>query len=71
MFADWPNSWPVHCFVIMLRMCIPQGVDTVEANRMLGLPDDSREYTAVKDILEDINVQSIGLMTNNPRKVCT
>uniref|UniRef100_A0A7S4CVI3 GTP cyclohydrolase II n=1 Tax=Eutreptiella gymnastica TaxID=73025 RepID=A0A7S4CVI3_9EUGL len=46
-----------------------QGVDTVEANRMLGLPDDSREYTAVKDILEDINVQSIGLMTNNPRKV--
>ena len=45
------------------------GADTVEANRLLGLPDDSREYTAVRDILMDLGVKSVGLMTNNPRKV--
>ena len=41
----------------------------MEANRLLGLPDDSREYTAVRDILADLGVKSVGLMTNNPRKV--
>jgi len=45
------------------------GFDTVEANRVLGLPDDSREYTAVKDIIDDLEIQSLQLMTNNPRKV--
>jgi len=45
------------------------GMDTVEANRVLGLPDDSREYTAVKDICEDLDIKSLQLMTNNPRKV--
>jgi GTP cyclohydrolase II len=46
-----------------------QGMDTVDANRALGLPDDCREYTSVVNILEDLNVKSIQLMTNNPRKV--
>lgn len=45
------------------------GVDTVDANRILGLPDDSRQYDAVDDILDDLNVRSIRLMTNNPRKI--
>lgn len=48
-----------------------QGLDTVDANRALGLPDDTREYTAVANILEDMGVKSIQLMTNNPRKVAT
>jgi len=46
-----------------------KGYDTVEANRMLGLPDDSREYKYVVDILEDLKVKSVRLMTNNPRKI--
>ena len=45
------------------------GHDTVDANRMLGLPDDSRRYDAAADILRDLGVASIQLMTNNPRKL--
>lgn len=46
-----------------------KGLDTVDANRALGLPDDCREYTSVRNILQDLGVESIKLMTNNPRKI--
>ena len=46
-----------------------KGLDTVDANRALGLPDDCREYSAVKNILDDLGVRSVRLMTNNPRKI--
>lgn len=46
-----------------------KGLDTVDANRALGLPDDCREYSAVGHILKDLNIGSIRLMTNNPRKI--
>jgi GTP cyclohydrolase II len=46
-----------------------QGLDTVDANRALGLPDDCREYSAVGHILQELGVKSIRLMTNNPRKI--
>lgn len=46
-----------------------KGLDTVDANRALGLPDDCREYSPVAHILEDLGVRSIRLMTNNPRKM--
>lgn len=45
------------------------GYDTVEANRELNLPDDCREYKAAAFILNDLNIKSIELMTNNPRKI--
>ncbi len=45
------------------------GVDTVDANRMLGFGDDMRRYEPVKAILDDIGVAQVSLMTNNPRKV--
>jgi GTP cyclohydrolase II len=45
------------------------GHDTVEANRMLGFPDDSRDYSAAGAMLQFLGVSSIQLMTNNPRKV--
>ena len=45
------------------------GADTVDANRLLGLPDDAREYSAAADMLEHFEVQSVQLMTNNPAKV--
>jgi GTP cyclohydrolase II len=46
-----------------------EGHDTVDANRLLGLPDDQRRYDAAAAILEDLGVQSIQIMTNNPRKL--
>lgn len=45
------------------------GVDTVDANRMLHLPDDAREYHDAVSILADIGIESIQLLTNNPRKI--
>jgi GTP cyclohydrolase II len=46
-----------------------QGHDTVDANRLLDLPDDARSFAMVKDILDDLGVRSVALMTNNPLKV--
>jgi len=46
-----------------------QGVDTVEANRLLHLPIDAREYDVAAAMLDWFGVKSIQLMTNNPDKV--
>ncbi|WP_394843066.1 GTP cyclohydrolase II [Pendulispora brunnea] len=46
-----------------------RGHDTVDANRLLGLPDDARKYDIAADILEFLGVRSIHLLTNNPEKV--
>jgi GTP cyclohydrolase II len=45
------------------------GADTVDANRMLGLPDDARRYDMAALMLRHLGVKSIKLMTNNPQKV--
>lgn len=45
------------------------GMDTVEANLHLGFPEDMRDYNMIPSILEDLQINSIRLMTNNPRKV--
>eukprot|EP00559_Dactyliosolen_fragilissimus_P007821 CAMPEP_0184864268 /NCGR_PEP_ID=MMETSP0580-20130426/14321_1 /TAXON_ID=1118495 /ORGANISM="Dactyliosolen fragilissimus" /LENGTH=414 /DNA_ID=CAMNT_0027362977 /DNA_START=1135 /DNA_END=2379 /DNA_ORIENTATION=+ len=45
------------------------GMDTVDANLHLGFPEDSRQYGVVPSILNDLNIASIQLITNNPRKV--
>jgi len=46
-----------------------QGFDTVDANVELGLPVDSREYGIGAQILADLGVRKVRLMTNNPGKV--
>ena len=46
-----------------------RGHDTVDANRMLGLPDDARNYGVAAAMLDYLGVESIRLMTNNPEKV--
>ncbi len=46
-----------------------EGFDTVDAQTELGLPVDAREYTAAAAILAHLGVDSVRLLTNNPRKV--
>ena len=45
------------------------GVDTVDANLELGLPVDAREYSVAAQLLDDLGVRSVRLLTNNPDKV--
>ncbi|WP_033136609.1 GTP cyclohydrolase II [Aeromonas finlandensis] len=46
-----------------------QGADTVEANVALGFAADMRDYTICADMLKQLEVKSLRLMTNNPRKM--
>ena len=45
------------------------GLDTVDANLALGFRDDERDYEVAAHMLASLNVGSVRLMTNNPRKV--
>lgn len=46
-----------------------QGMDTVEANLALGFPEDMRDYGVGAEILADLGIKKVRLMTNNPRKL--
>ncbi len=46
-----------------------KGLDTVEANVALGLPIDERDFKIAFEILQDLGVKKIDLLTNNPQKI--
>jgi 3,4-dihydroxy 2-butanone 4-phosphate synthase/GTP cyclohydrolase II len=50
-----------------LQRC--KGLDTVEANRTLGFKDDMRDYGIGAQMLVDIGVRQMRLLTNNPKKM--
>jgi len=45
------------------------GADTIEANELLHLPVDARQYDVASAMLRELGVESVELMTNNPDKV--
>ena len=46
-----------------------KGRNTIEANLELGFKEDERDYEVVREILEDLNVKRLKLITNNPKKI--
>ncbi len=51
------------------RLQIEKGLDTVEANTHLGLDADKRDYGIGNQILRDLGLSKLRLMTNNPKKI--
>jgi GTP cyclohydrolase II len=46
-----------------------EGLDTVQANLALGLPDDARDYRIASEMLLDLGVHRAAVLTNNPAKI--
>ncbi|MET0383439.1 MAG: GTP cyclohydrolase II [Burkholderiaceae bacterium] len=46
-----------------------KGADTLDANRLLGLPADARDYGIAAAMLTELGIASVRLMTNNPQKI--
>lgn len=52
-----------------LKIMLEEGIDTVDAFAKAGYPRDQRDYSIAADMLKDLGVKSIRLITNNPSKI--
>lgn len=52
-----------------LKIMLEEGVDTVEAFEKAGYPRDQRDYAVAADIIKDLGIKSVRLITNNPSKI--
>jgi 3,4-dihydroxy 2-butanone 4-phosphate synthase/GTP cyclohydrolase II len=46
-----------------------KGLDTVEANHALGFPSDMRDYAVAAEMIRQLKIKSVALITNNPQKI--
>ncbi len=60
------SAWPTRSAPTSCRI---KGFDTVEANERLGFKADQRDYGIGVQILKDLGVRSMRLLSNNPRKL--
>lgn len=58
-----------HMALLLSRKLKDQGASQAAAYKQLGYSEDARSYVRAGEILRDLNVRSITLMTNNPEKV--
>ena len=52
-----------------MRMNYGNGLDTVEANHELGFDADEKDYVIPAQILKDLQMEQVKLLTNNPAKI--
>ncbi|MBI3282859.1 GTP cyclohydrolase II [Candidatus Curtissbacteria bacterium] len=52
-----------------LKIMLEEGIDTVAAFEKAGYPVDQRDYTVAADIIKDLGIKSVRLITNNPNKI--
>lgn len=55
--------------VQQLKLMMERGLDTVDAFEQAGYPKDKRNYAAAADILKELGVKSVRVITNNPDKI--
>ena len=55
-------------FLNVVKQLQEKGINTLDANLMLGFKSDERDYGIGAQILRDLNINKIKLLTNNPKK---